>query len=105
MKRLQAIRQIAQVGVIVAVAALGIGLSTLLASGSKLLSVQSGSMDPALKKGDLVSVVRTPTRDLRVGDVITFTSRENSKQTITHRIVSVTGDMQGRITTKGDAND
>lgn len=91
--------------VILIVASIGIGLSVLLAGGSKLLSVQSGSMVPALNKGDLIAVHKTPARDLRVGDVVTYTNRDNPHETITHRIASIAGDMQGRITTKGDAND
>lgn len=97
-----ATKQIAYVGVVLGIAGLGIALSVLLMSGSKLLSVQSGSMEPTISKGDLVSVARTPTRDLRVGDVVTF-SQEG--QMVTHRIVALTGDMSGRIVTKGDAND
>lgn len=90
--------------VILIITSIGIGLSVLLAGGSKLLSVQSGSMVPALHKGDLVVVRKTPARELRVGDVVTYTSREDNAQTITHRIASMAGDMQGRMTTKGDAN-
>ena len=80
-------------------------LSTFLAGGSKLMSVQSGSMVPAIKKGDLVSVQRIPTRELRVGDVITYASAEDPTVTVTHRIVALTGDMTGRVVTQGDANE
>lgn len=91
-------------GLVIFVASVGVMLCLLLMGGSKLLSVQSGSMEPAISKGDLISVKRTPTRDLRVGDVITYTSPDGSGQTITHRIVSKTNDMTGRIVTQGDAN-
>lgn len=101
----RAIRQIVFVGFVLAGAGLGIMLSAHLASGSRLLSVQSGSMVPAIKKGDLVAVQRTPTRDLRVGDVITYTSPDDPGVTYTHRIVALTGDMAGRVVTKGDANE
>lgn len=105
MRHMHILRQVIQSVAIVAVAVVGIGLTMLLTGGSRLLSVQSGSMSPAIKKGDLISVKPTPTRDLRVGDVITYSSPVGSNQTITHRIVSISGDMQGRITTKGDANE
>lgn len=97
-------RQLTFVGLVAVVAALGVALCLLIIGGSQLMSVQSGSMNPSIQKGDLVSVKRTPTRDLRVGDVITYTSEIGGGQTITHRIVALTGDMAGRIVTQGDAN-
>lgn len=98
-------RQLLYLGIICLVAILGVALCVLLIGGSQLLSVQSGSMEPAIQKGDLISVKRTPTRDLRVGDVITFAAPDGSGQTITHRIVAKTNDMTGRIVTQGDANE
>src|SRR3989344_7441934 len=84
---------------------LGGGLVYIQATGSKLLSVQSGSMAPKIKKGDLVAVNRVPTGQLAIGDVITFASPNNSKKTITHRIVAVpTPKNGGKLITKGDAN-
>ena len=83
------------------VVVLSFGLVYSQAKGSKLLSVQSGSMVPAIHKGDLVSVNHVPESQLAVGDVITYVSTSNSKKTITHRIISKDN---GRIITKGDAN-
>ncbi|MBI5906500.1 signal peptidase I [Candidatus Saccharibacteria bacterium] len=83
------------------VVVMSFGLVYSQAKGSKLLSVQSGSMVPALHKGDLVSVERVPESQLAVGDVITYVSASNTKRTITHRIISK---ENGKIITKGDAN-
>src|SRR5690606_17922742 len=93
------------IGIVSAVAVLGIMLSSFLASGARLLSVQSGSMEPVINKGDLVSVKHVPTRELRVGDVITYTNPQVSNVTVTHRIVALVGDMSGRVVTQGDANE
>ncbi len=98
-------KQLLYLGIITLVAILGIALCVLLIGGSQLLSVQSGSMEPAISEGDLISVKSTPTRDLRVGDVITYTASDGSGQMITHRIVAKTNDMAGRIVTQGDANE
>ncbi len=85
--------------------ALGLGLVLTQLHGSKLLSVQSGSMVPAFRKGDLVIVHRAPVGQLAVGDVITFVSPHNNKQTITHRIVQLPSEASGGwMVTKGDAN-
>ena len=76
-------------------------------SGWRALSVQTGSMRPAVRPGDLVFVKHVPASDLRVGDVITYASKSNARQTITHRIVDIQGESKAlkQITTKGDANE
>jgi signal peptidase I len=72
-------------------------------SGLKSLTVQTGSMTPAIKKGDLVVVKSVP--DYNVGDVITYINPANKQQTITHRIIDKkVSTMNTRFTTKGDAN-
>ena len=68
----------------------------------RLLIVQSGSMEPAIKTGSVVAV--KPVESYQVGDVITFGDRGKDKTT-THRIVDtevVSGQTQ--YITKGDAN-
>lgn len=87
------------------VMALGGGLVYTQATGSKLFSVQTGSMTPSINKGDLVAVNRVPANQLAVGDVITYVSPSNPKKTITHRVVAAPSPQSGStITTKGDAN-
>ncbi len=68
----------------------------------RLLIVQSGSMEPAVKTGSVVAV--KPEESYKAGDVITFGGKEKDKTT-THRIVDlevVTGKTY--FITKGDAN-
>lgn len=78
----------------------GVSLLALKQTGSRALSVQSGSMEPSIQKGDLVIVKDVP--QYQVGDVITYMNPRNENVTITHRIISI--DQRGRIVAKGDAN-
>lgn len=66
-------------------------------SAYKVFLVQSGSMSPAIKTGDLV--VTKPSRKYQKGDIINFVS--SNKFNVTHRIVDT---KNNRFTTKGDAN-
>lgn len=59
--------------------------------------VQSGSMKPVLKIGDLIVV--KPETEYTSGDIITF--KNNEGRTVTHRISKVLDDS---FLTKGDAN-
>lgn len=72
--------------------------STLnLPRGFKLYTVQSGSMEPAIKVGSLI--ISQKTTGYQAGDVITF---KNAPAPITHRIAEIKDSI---YTTKGDAND
>lgn len=82
----------------------GVGLVAFQAQGGKLLSIQSGSMEPAMKKGGLVGVTPVSETDLRIGDVITFINPADENTTITHRVAALDGQAGQRIITKGDAN-
>lgn len=84
-------------------------LSTLnIPGGFKLYTVQSGSMEPALKTGSVV--LSKPSNEYAEGDIITFKSQEDRNNpkpavTTTHRIVGVEEkDDEFFYTTKGDAN-
>lgn len=70
----------------------------------KLMIVQSGSMEPAIKMGGLVAV--KPADDYKIGDVITFGPYTKTKAPTTHRIydIKVAGGEPSYIT-KGDANE
>lgn len=69
----------------------------------KLLTVLSGSMEPAMKVGSLVAVV--PADEYKKGEVITFNAGSQIKATVTHRIVEVkTINDKTVYITKGDAN-
>jgi len=69
----------------------------------KVFTVQSGSMEPAIKTGSLIFV--KPMSGYNVGDIITRRTTD-PKVTITHRIFSKV-DINGQTAfeTKGDAND
>ncbi len=69
----------------------------------KVMTVLSGSMEPAIKMGSIVII--KPVKDYKIGDVVTFNSDSENKIFITHRIydTEVIGDEVYYIT-KGDAN-
>lgn len=67
----------------------------------RMYAVQTGSMEPAIKVGDLIFVKEE--KEYSQGDVITFRSGSgNSQRIVTHRIANVNEDKT--YTTKGDAN-
>ena len=65
-------------------------------------TITSPSMEPKIKQYDVVLVVKS--KNLKVGDVITFYSKVSfyNNTPITHRIVSINED--GSYIVKGDAN-
>ena len=71
--------------------------------GYQVYSVDTGSMEPTIKKGSLIYVKQYINfEDYKINDIVTFSdmTRENS---FTHRIVDI--DVTDRcFTTKGDAN-
>ena len=75
----------------------------------KVMIVQSGSMEPAIKMGSIVAVKPHSTSsgqaDYKIGDIITFGKTTKLKEPITHRIydIKVVGGNPQYIT-KGDAN-
>lgn len=89
---------------LIAVAA---GFAVFRLQGDQLLSVQTGSMIPAIRPGDLLVVDKVSASELSVGDVVTFRSAESSStgMSVTHRIIELPGDTNGNtFITKGDAN-
>lgn len=72
------------------------------------LTVLSGSMEPTYHVGSLIYVKKVDYRDLKAGDVITFTLDDKNTYA-THRIIQVVPDEDEpevlRFATKGDAND
>lgn len=76
--------------------------------GHPVLTVASGSMEPAIRTGDLVidaPVTLASAPGLRVGQIISFRAAPGSQTIITHRIIGVR-DRKGIVyyRTKGDAN-
>ena len=73
--------------------------------GYQLKSVLSGSMEPGIRTGSIITVKPAEnTSSYRKGDVITFLEEDN--KLITHRIVEVLKNGSGVMyKTKGDNND
>ena len=70
------------------------------------LIVQSGSMKPAMQPGDLVVVTSTESKNIKIGDIISFTYEDEPDNCITHRVVSINNETTGfSFQTKGDANE
>ncbi|MCD6468326.1 MAG: signal peptidase I [Thermoplasmata archaeon] len=78
----------------------------VMQGSTHFLIVLSGSMRPAIHPGDIVVSSYVKPKDVKVGDVITFTDEGNTKNYVTHRVVEVLSE-HGVIyyKTKGDANE
>lgn len=72
--------------------------------GYKTYAIETGSMEPTIKKGSMVYVEPCENlEDYQVNDIVTFTD-EVKGQSFTHRIVAI-DESDGFFTTKGDANE
>ncbi len=71
------------------------------------MTVLSGSMSPSFRAGDLVIVRPKATKDIRVGDVITYNIPVGDRHVQSHRIVHILRQSDRRLVfrTKGDSND
>jgi len=77
----------------------------------KLMVVQSGSMEPTIKMGDVVVVKPAHStgsgqaNDYKIGDIITFGAQSKIETPVTHRIFNIkTVDGKPFYITKGDFN-
>lgn len=77
--------------------------------GHKLLSVLSGSMEPAINTGDVIILkpFNIATDEIQVGDVITFRTKSDPNMMITHRVIGIAmvNDKPSAYVMKGDNND
>ena len=75
--------------------------------GYSPFSIQSNSMDPTLKKGDLIIDKKVDIESLKVGDIISYFDTVKGVNIIkTHRITNVSTDEGFYLfNTKGDNND
>jgi signal peptidase I len=70
----------------------------------QIFRVMSGSMEPAIKTGSIVLVKQIGSQELRINDIITF-STKNALIPTTHRIFGINNDgNEIKIITKGDVN-
>jgi signal peptidase len=68
-------------------------------------TVLSGSMKPYFSPGDIVVVTPEPTRDVRVGQVISYHIPVGDHHVQSHRVIKVVrGGDSPLVRTKGDAN-
>lgn len=71
----------------------------------RTLSVLSGSMTPTFRPGDVVIDTPISGRDLRVGDVITYSTPVGEHEVVSHRVVEIVQrGAHPTFRTKGDAN-
>jgi signal peptidase I len=71
--------------------------------GGRSMTVLSGSMEPALRVGDIVIDSHVSPADVRVGDIITFSDPEGTDRLITHRVRRMRiDDGIAHVVTKGD---
>ncbi len=73
--------------------------SSVFAADRLITVLPTGSMEPTLHGGDVLTVEAVPFSALRVGDIIVF--RTLKFGLIVHRIVEI---RRGKLWTKGDAN-
>ncbi len=91
-------------GVALAIVVVVIVVPALL--GMQRYVITGGSMTGTIAKGSVIYCDRTPTDQLRVGDIITFRP-PGYESTLTHRIIDIVPGQDGRSVyrTKGDFNE
>lgn len=100
---------------VVIVFAIGVTLISLNSGNNNIskigkyipLNVKTNSMEPTIMKGDFIVAEEVDTKDLKVGDVISFLATEEDTVIVkTHRIISIddsTNDVS--FITRGDNNE
>jgi signal peptidase I len=79
--------------------------AALMAGGYRPVAVYSGSMRPTIAVGGLAVDRVIPAKDVRVGDVITFSDPYVKGRMVTHRVAEIIPAARGlAYRTKGDAN-
>ena len=79
--------------------------AALIAAGYRPVAVYSGSMRPTIPVGGLALDRVVPAKDVRVGDVITFSDPYVRGRMVTHRVAQIIPTPHGlAYRTKGDAN-
>ncbi|MFI9486415.1 signal peptidase I [Promicromonospora sp. NPDC052451] len=100
-------RALAAVVVVVAGAALVLGVIVPRAAGATPFVVLTDSMEPTLPVGTLVVSRPVDAGRIGTGTVITYQLRSGRERMVTHRVVGVGSTVGGERTyvTQGDAND
>ena len=85
--------------------AFAVAYAALTVVGYKPVAVYSGSMQPTIPVGALALDRAIPARDVRLGDVITFSDPYVKGRLVTHRVIDILQTPRGlAYRTKGDAN-
>jgi signal peptidase len=88
-----------------AAVAFAVAYAALSVVGYKPVAVYSGSMKPTIAVGGLAIDRAIAARDIRVGDVITFSDPYVKGRLVTHRVIDILQTPHGpAYRTKGDAN-
>ena len=105
MKKIKNILKYASIALVVVFGATLFMLSRQVA-GYRAFVVMSASMEPLIRTGSLIITQRVNPHTLKENDVVTFIRPDNTKEFITHRIVSVSKpDSIPLFKTKGDNNE
>lgn len=76
--------------------------------GYRMFTVVSGSMLPEYEIGDVVISKNIPTKDIKVGDDVSYLGASGTfkGKVVTHRVVNIDKDVDGKLVfhTKGTAN-
>ncbi len=84
--------------------AVGVAMLAFPIFGNQALIVRSGSMEPKIGVGSVVIVRESPSKQYKIGEIISF--KYDSSTIITHRVTSVLDSPSGILyKTKGDANE
>jgi len=70
----------------------------------KVFVVVSDSMEPVIKTGSIVFTTSVDVAQIKIGDIVAFTSPSNPKEQILHRIFSIKSTSPLLFKTKGDHN-
>lgn len=102
-----AVRALAAVVIVVASAALLLGVIVPRAAGATPYVVLTDSMEPSLPVGTLVVSRPVEPERIRTGTVITYQLRSGQEQLVTHRVVGIGMTVGGgrAYVTQGDSND
>jgi signal peptidase I len=88
-----------------AAVAFAVAYAALTVVGYKPVAVYSGSMRPTIPVGGLALDRAIPAKQVRVGDVITFSDPYVKGRYVTHRVIDILHTPSGlAYRTKGDAN-
>jgi len=105
MKKIKKILKYTSITLVVVFGAILFMLSRQVA-GYRAFVVMSASMEPLIRTGSLIITQRVNPHTLKENDVVTFIRPDNTKEFITHRIVSVSKpDSIPLFKTKGDSNE